>query len=169
MRRGAAIVSGVACLVGIAMCPITSAAGQANAAPEREPVELAVVVHPLTPVDSLSLAELRDIFLGDRQFWPDQRRVTLLIHAPGTAERAALLRTVYQMSEPDFRRYWIAKVFRAEVAAGPKLVYSNDMAKRLVATVPGAIAILPVTAVDATLRVVAVEGRRPGQQDYPLR
>lgn len=138
-------------------------------AQSARPVEIAVVVHPSAPLASLSLANLRRIFLGEQQFWGDHTRITLLIHAPGTPERDAALRLVYQMNEADFRRYWIAKIFRAEVAVGPKIVYSTGMARLLVATVPGAIALLPANQVDASMRVLPIDGRRPGEDGYPLR
>ena len=55
--------------------------------------------------------------LGDRQFWTSNLRVTLLVRAPGAREREVVLKTIYQMSEAQFRQYWIAKVFRAEAAS----------------------------------------------------
>src|ERR1700750_976510 len=88
--------------------------------------DVAIVVRPDTPVDSLTLGDLRRVFLGDRQFWSSTLRVTLLVRAPGAHERDVVLSTVYQMSEAQSRQYWIAKVFRAEAAAAPKVVYSNE-------------------------------------------
>ena len=41
-------------------------------AAQRHDVDIAVVVHPDTPVSNLSLAEVRKVFLGDRQYWTDQ-------------------------------------------------------------------------------------------------
>ena len=35
------------------------------------------------------------------------------------------------MSESQFKQYWIAKIFRAESATAPKVVYSNDMVAEL--------------------------------------
>ena len=69
------------------------------------------------PVDNLTFAELRRLMLGDRQFWASNLKVTLLVRAPGARERDVVLKTIYQMSEAQFRQYWIAKVFRAEAAA----------------------------------------------------
>src|SRR5215831_2224351 len=82
------------------------------------PSDVAIVVRPDVPVENLSFAELRKLLLGDRQFWTSNLRVTLLVRAPGAHEREVVLKTIYQMSEAQFRQYWIAKVFRAEAAAG---------------------------------------------------
>ena len=93
--------------------------------------DVAIVVRPETPVDNLSLGDLRRVLLGDRQFWSSNLRVTLLVRAPGAHEREVVLNTVYQMSEAQYRQYWIAKVFRAEAASAPRIVYSSEMAVEL--------------------------------------
>src|SRR5580765_5150030 len=94
--------------------------------------DIAIVVRPDVPIENLTFAELRKVLLGDRQFWSSNIRVTLLVRAPGAREREVVLKTIYQMSEAQFRQYWIAKVFRAEAATGPRIVYSNEMAVELV-------------------------------------
>jgi hypothetical protein len=130
---------------------------------------VAIVVHPETEVDNLSFAELRTIFRGERQFWDDGRRVTLLMRAPAAAERELVLQRIYGMDENEFREYWIGKMFRAEVAAGPKLVYSSDMARDLVTVIPGAITFVPVTEVSSESRVVRIDGLLPSDAAYALR
>src|SRR5690349_24988887 len=95
--------------------------------------DVGVVVHPDTPVDDLSLAEVRKVLLGERQYWNSKLPVVLLIRAPVARERDVVLRVIYQMSEAQFKQYWIAKVFRAEASSPPKIVYSNDMQLELVA------------------------------------
>src|SRR5438105_3423264 len=93
--------------------------------------DIAIVVHHDVPIDNLTFSELRKIVLGDRQFWSSNLRVTLLIRAPVARERDVVLKNVVQMSEAQFRQYWIGKVFRAESSAGPKAVYSNEMSLSL--------------------------------------
>jgi ABC-type phosphate transport system substrate-binding protein len=127
------------------------------------------VVHPDTPVNNLSLAEVRKIFLGDRQYWTTNMPVVLLIRAPVARERDVVLKTIYQMSESQFKQYWIAKIFRAEAATAPKLVYSNDMANELVTAIPGAIAFIDSREVRPGAKVLRIDGRLPGQPGYPLR
>jgi phosphate transport system substrate-binding protein len=109
----------------------------ALAAHERPGTPFAVITHPDTPVTDLSLSTLRRVFLGEQQFWSGGGRVVLFVNAPGTSARAVVLRHLYQMSEPAFKRYWIAKTFRDDVAAGPKIVTSSALARRLTATIRG--------------------------------
>src|SRR2546426_4201827 len=72
---------------------------------------VAVIVHPDVPVDNMSLAELRRLLLGDREFWSAGARITLFIRAPIAAERDAAVKTVCEMTEAQFRQHWIGKVF----------------------------------------------------------
>ena len=131
--------------------------------------DIAVVVGPDTPVDNLSLSEVRKVLLGDRQYWTPNHRVTLLIRAPVAREREVVLRTIYQMNEVQFRQYWISKVFRAEASTGPKVVFSNSMADDLVLSLPGSVAFVDATQVPKGLRVIKIDGTLPGDPKYPLR
>ena len=142
-------------------------AAAAGPAPESSPV--AIIVRSDLPLDNLPFTELRRLMLGDRQFWSSNLKVTLLVRAPGARERDIVLKHIYQMSEAQFRQYWIAKVFRAEAASGPRIVYSNEMATELVAQIPGAVAFVDASQVPTGLKVMKINGHLPGEPGYPLR
>lgn len=162
--RGTVRMAAVLLLL-IAVAPPRPAAGQG---PTAERGGVAIVVHPSTPIEDLSLDQLRRIFLADQQFWPDGSRITLLVRAPAAYERKIVLDMIYRMSEDEFRKYWVGKMFRSEVPAGPKIVYSSEMAGELVTAVPGAITFVPADALLANAKVVRIDGRVPGQPGYPL-
>jgi ABC-type phosphate transport system substrate-binding protein len=153
-------------LVLLAMLCATPGGGRSQT---RAVSDMAVVVNPSTPVSDLTLAEVRKVFRGDRQYWSKDVPVVLLIRAPRSRERDVILRTLYEMSEGQFKQYWIAKIFRAEATAAPKIVYSNDMARELVSVIPGAIAFLPESDVTDGLKIVKINGRMPGERGYPLK
>ena len=129
---------------------------------------VAIVVHPETAIEEVSFIELRRIFRGEQQFWPEGFRITLLVRAPVASERDVVLNRIYRMTEDEYRQYWIAKVFRAEVAAGPKIVYSTNMARGLVSAIPGAITFMPADQVDSGVKLLRVDGALPGDPGYPL-
>lgn len=131
--------------------------------------DVAVVVHADVAADTLTLAELRRITLGDREFWPGSARITLLIRAPIAHERDVVLKSICQMTEAQFRQHWIAKVFRADTAVAPKIVYSTEMAIDLVNRIPGAITFIDMSEVSSRLKVLRIDGRLPGEKGYPLR
>jgi hypothetical protein len=120
-------------------------------------------------VSDLSFAEMRKVLLGDRQFWSSSLRVTLVMRAPVARERDVVLKTVYQMSEAQFRQYWIGKVFRAEASSGPKIVYSSDEETGLVGSVPGAIAFVEASRVPKGVKVLRIDGKMPGEAGYRLK
>jgi len=119
-------------------------------------------------VDNLSFEDARKLFMGDRQFWSSNLRVTLLIRAPAARERDVVLRIIYGMSEAQFRQYWISKIFRLEASTGPKIVYSTDMATELVSAIPGAVAFFDAAVVPKGLKVLKIDGLSPGEKGYRL-
>jgi len=131
--------------------------------------DIAVVVNTDTPVSDLSLSEVRKVLLGERQYWNSKLPVVLLIRAPAARERDVVLRVIYQMSEAQFKQYWVAKIFRAEAAAPPRIVYSNDMQFELLTALPGAIAFVDSRSMKPGVRVLRVDGHLPGDKDYPLK
>jgi ABC-type phosphate transport system substrate-binding protein len=131
--------------------------------------DIAVVVREDTPVDDMSMADIRKLLLGERQFWNGSLRVTLLIREPGTREREVVLKNIYRMSESEFRRYWIEKIFRAEAQTGPKIAYSNDMATQLVGAIPGSIAFVDASRIPKNLKELKIDGRLPGEKGYALK
>ena len=133
------------------------------------PGPIAIVVHKDAPVENLSLDDLRSIFRADQQFWPDRTRITLLVRAAQSDERTLVLDRIYEMSEAQFRQYWIAKMFRAEVPRGPKIVLSTGMALDLVVAIPGSISFTRADAVTDDVKIVRVDGMLPSDDNYPLR
>ena len=131
--------------------------------------DIAVVVNADTPVTDLSLSEVRKVLLGERQYWNSKLPVVLLIRAPVARERDVVLRVIYQMSEAQFKQYWVAKIFRAEAASPPRIVYSNDMQYELLTALPGAIAFVDSRNVRPGVKVLRVDGHLPGDREYPLR
>ncbi len=135
----------------------------------QAPSDISVVVNATVPIDSLTTSELRRILLGDREFWTPGVRVTLLIRAPIARERDAAVKAVCQMTEAQFRQHWIGKVFRADTATGPKIVYSTEMALDQASRVPGAIAFIEGPVTNRNVKVLKIDGKSPGQAGYGLK
>jgi ABC-type phosphate transport system substrate-binding protein len=154
-----------ALLLAASVLPVSYAFGQDG----ETQSPLAIVVHKDSKIENLSLQDLRKIFLADQQFWPDRSRIILLVRAPKSDERDFVLNTIYQMDEAQFRQYWIAKMFRAEVPRGPKIVFSTDMTRELVVAIPGSISFLNAKEVTDDIRVLRVDGKLPADDGYPLK
>ena len=142
----------------------------ALASPPRAAAEaMAVIVHPDTPVQNLTFAEMRRVFLGERQYWNAETPVVLIVRAPVAPERQVVLDRIYRMSESQFKQYWIARIFRAEATSTPKVVYSNQTINELVAAIPGAISLVRADDIKPGVRTIRIDGSLPGEANYPLR
>ena len=130
--------------------------------------DLAIVAHPGTPIVQLSFAELRQVLKGEKQYWKPDLPVVLFVRAPTSAERSAVLDAIYQMSEPQFNQYWIAKQFRAESSSAPTKLRSNDLTQQFVASTPGAIGFMSARDVKPGVKVLKIDGRLPGESGYKL-
>jgi hypothetical protein len=132
-------------------------------------IDVAVVVNPHTTVDNISLADLRKIFLGERQFWSSNVPVVPLIRPQGTPEREVVLRVLFKMTEIEYKKYWITKVFRAEATNEPTVALTNSFANDAVAAIPGSVTIEIAKDVPRGAKVLKIDGHKPGEPGYPLR
>lgn len=130
---------------------------------------LAIVVNSKNPIGNLTLWQLRHIFLGERQWWPNGRRVVLVALPPGTAERQTVLRVVYAMNDKDFDKYFLWGMFRGEFVTSPTILRTPKEVRKFVAGAPGAVAYLRASDVDNSVKVVRIGGLRPEDDGYPLR
>lgn len=130
---------------------------------------IAVIVHPQVPEDEVSFAELRRIFRGERLFWAKDLTITLLTPSRGTPERKVLLEKIYQQrSEAQYQHHWINKLFSDEGQRAPKITGSPEMSASLARVIPGAIALVPADRIPEGVKVLRIDGKRPGEGGYPL-
>jgi ABC-type phosphate transport system substrate-binding protein len=129
---------------------------------------LAIIVNQSNPVENLSSADLRKIFLGEKSHWPNGRRITLVMMDPGP-ERKTVLREIYHMNESDFNNHFIHGLFTGEVFVSPKTLATPVDVRKFVFNVPGAIAYVRAADVDPSVKAVRVDGRLPDDKEYKLR
>ncbi len=156
-----------ACLLAVAAISVVPSPARAGQEPAPDP--LVIVVNRQNPVETLSGADLRRIFLGERLTWPDRRRMTVVMRPPEDPERALLLRLVCRMSEPEYVRHLLQASFVGDASAGPKQLSTAAGVRRFIFNVPGAIGYLRVSEVDDSVKVVRVDNRPPSDAAYPLR
>lgn len=138
------------------------------AASQAKQDSLAIIVNHANPVDNLSSAELRAVFLGERSHWPNGRRITLVMMEPGQPERDTVLRDVCRMSESDFRRRFLQGLLTGEVLVSPKTLSTPVGVRKFVFNVPGAIGYLRPSDADDSVKVINIDGHSPNDADYPL-
>jgi len=147
---------------------------RANGAAERSMVALgeeplAVIVNKSNPVDDLSSAELRKIFLAERRTWPGGRKITVVMREPGQTERETMLKLICRMNDSDFNKYFLQLSFTGESQATPKVLATAGGMLRFVFNVPGAIGYVRAAELDASVKAIRVDGRAPGDSLYRLK
>lgn len=130
---------------------------------------IGIVVNRSNPVENLSFAELRKIFLGEQSHWSNGRRITLVMLEPGKQERQAVLSQIYRMDDKDFDKYFLVSTPTGETHAAPKILSNSTEVLKFVFNVPGAIGYVRVTEADDSVKVVHVDSRLPGDKDYSIR
>jgi len=130
-----------------------------------EPV--VVIVQAKSGVDKLSLNDLRRYWMSERQSWGSANRVVLYMPAGGHA-REIVLKKIYQMTEGQYKQFWIAKVFRSEAQSDPKIVSTTRSAVEQVSKTAGAMSCVEAENIPKTVRILSIDGHLPGEKGYPL-
>ena len=130
---------------------------------------LAILVNRSNPVENLSFAELRKVFLGEQNHWSDGRRITLVMLESGKPERQLVLTLIYRMDDKDFNAYFLHHIFTGDIHAAPTTLATSTEVLKFVSNVQGAIGYLRTTAADESVKVVRVDSVLPCDKDYSIR
>jgi ABC-type phosphate transport system substrate-binding protein len=130
---------------------------------------VAIVVNQRNPVDNMTLWQLRQVFSGERHWWGNRRHIALVTLPRGAAERLTVLRVIYRMSETDLEKEFFFGKFRGEFSSRPTTLPTPEDVRKFVSGRPGAIGFLRASDVDASLKVVRINGLLPEDDGYPMR
>jgi ABC-type phosphate transport system substrate-binding protein len=168
--RGVILLAVVAVLTGSASSGSYSPIQPFASTAPRTPWEaLAIVVNSKNPTANLTLAQLRALFLGEKKWWSNRRRVQLTAMRHGTPERQTVSRVLYKMSDRELEKYFLHQAFKGEPSTSPATLKTAADVKRFVVSTPGAIGYLRASDVDDSVKIVRVNGLLPGDDGYPLR
>jgi ABC-type phosphate transport system substrate-binding protein len=138
-------------------------------APLAHADSLAIVVAKSVPVDNLSSDELAKILKCDETDGPGGTKFVLYSREKNTAERAAILKLVYHMSEAEYNRFFMQAVFAGKITAAPRIITSAAAMKSVAASHPGAIAYVLASQLDDSVKALKIDGLAPTDPAYPLK
>ena len=133
---------------------------------------LTVVVNKSNPLYSITKKQLRELLLGEVTRWPDKQQVILVEREAGSRTFHRMLQTILKMSEAEYTRWLLDIEFRAQTPPLIKTLNSDEGSNKFVFNVPGAVAITngePGGAVSWQVKVLRVDGKLPGDPEYPLK
>ena len=130
--------------------------------PHRLLAQTAIITHRDSKAAGLSAADLKRVLLGETQ---------TLGGAPVTIIECAPLRSrFYQqalgLADAEVKRRWVALAFRGEARTLPRELPTAEEVRRYVAEHQGTIAFVDASAVDGSVKVLAIDGARPGDAGY---
>jgi len=131
-------------------------------------VEYAVIVNQKNNLDSVSVDDLKKYMKLERRYWPDEHRVTLFQRSAKTDLQKFLLDKVYGQSEKSLRKHFVSQMNRGRIGALPSVVKKSGTVVRLVSKKPGAIAVVLASEVTDQVKVLAIDGKKPGEEGYFL-
>ena len=134
----------------------------------RDETAVAVIVNSVNSCPDPTLLELHEILSLRQQFWKDGKRVILILPTGGSVEKCVLLKTVYHTSDDTLRRDWAQRLFTGEIAAVPSSLRSPDARIGAVRHSAGAVSVVRASEVPPGVRVLLINGKRPGEPGYPI-
>lgn len=130
------------------------------------PVVLQLVTAKTNAIHDISFPELRQLYRGKHVIVAGVR-VIPFNHPPGTFDRVGFDRVLFGMSPDEIGRYWIDQRIRGGDPP-PRTIDSVSLLLRVVAALEGALAYVREGFSAPDLKVVSVDGKRPGDAGYPL-
>jgi len=147
-----------------------SPAGAEEAKPPKakREIRLAVIVNAKNPITKVSFGQLRAYLKMSRQFWPNRKRCDLYLPPHTTDAYAILLDKVYKTTHKKLQKYWVRKLFSGDIPAKPSYAPSAAAAVSLIKKYEGALTVLPADLVPKGVKVLLIDGKKPGDDKYPL-
>ena len=156
------LVASIVALLMLAGLPV-SAANPGHGGSEKG---LLVIVAASFPLTNIKLAVLRRAFEGLASDI-DGKRIIPINHPNEMSTRQAFDRAVLGLEPDAVGQFWIDRRIRDE-GTPPRMIRSEELALRVVASLPGAITYLSPRLLNASVRALAIEGKTLGQSGYLL-
>lgn len=130
--------------------------------------DLAVVANKANSVTGVTQADLVKLSKGEMSRWPDGKPVTFIVRPPSTPEMKALVEKIYEASPAQVSEL-IATANHGR-ANHPAIIVaeSDEDLVNKVASLPGAVGVVDVYAINSSVTVVKVAGKLPLEPGYLL-
>lgn len=137
-----------------------------SAAPVFSAIKNWALVAPAgTKIQDVSLAELVKLCKGSPKTWPDGKSFTLVLHDPESQEMRGAIQKLFGVA-PDEIKPLLAKLNEAHTI---KVLENDEDIMRTVNTIPGAVGLVDVYAINSSVKVLRVDGKLPFDVGYGLK
>jgi periplasmic binding family protein len=130
--------------------------------------DLALVSNKTNPVSTITLPDLVKVCKGQTNHWPDGKSVTFIMRAPSAPEMKVLLEKIYELPEGQVKEL-VASANHGRIGHPAIIIAESDEDLiNKVASIPGAVGVVDVYAINSSVSVVKVAGKLPLEPGYPL-
>jgi ABC-type phosphate transport system substrate-binding protein len=130
--------------------------------------DLALVSNKTNSVAAITIPDLVKVCKGQTSRWPDGKPVTFIMRNPSAPEMKFFLEKVYDVPEAQVKEL-IATANRGRMGhPAIMIVDSDEDLVNKVASIPGAIGVVDVYAINSSVAVVKLSGKLPLEPGYPL-
>jgi len=130
--------------------------------------DLAVVSNKSNAVSALAQPELVKLAKGETGRWPDGKPVTFIIRAPSTPEMKVFLEKVYELPAMQVSELIATANHGRANHPAIMMVDSDEDLVNKVASLPGAVGVVDVYAINSSVTVVKIAGKLPLEPGYLL-
>ena len=109
------------------------------------------------------------IFKAERTRSPGGFKYIVAVREAGSSESNAALKAIYHMTDQDYKKFFLQAIFAGKIQAPPRELASTSAVRQFIASSPGAISYLRASEADSSVKVLKVDGKSPGDPDYPLK
>ena len=130
--------------------------------------DLALVSNKANTVSAITLPDLVKVCKGQTSRWPDGKPVTFIMRNPAAPEMKFFLEKVYEIPEPQVKEL-IASANHGRLGhPAVMIVDSDEDLVNKVASMPGALGVVDVYAINSSVAVVKLAGKLPLESGYLL-
>jgi hypothetical protein len=130
--------------------------------------DLALVSNKTNALSGIAIADLVKVCKAQTNKWPDGKPVMFVMRAPSTPEMKIFIEKVYAMPESDVTEL-IATANHGRTNHPAIMVANTDEELvNKVASIPGAVGVVDVYAINSSVAVVRIGGKLPLEPGYLL-
>jgi ABC-type phosphate transport system substrate-binding protein len=130
--------------------------------------DLAVVSNKANTVTAVAQPELAKLSKGEMGRWPDGKPVTFIMRAPSTPEMKIFLEKVYEQPAAQVSELISTANHGRTNHPAIVIVDSDEDLVNKVASLPGAVGVVDVYAINSSVTVIKVAGKLPLEPGYLL-
>lgn len=130
--------------------------------------DLALVSNKANSLSAITLPDLVKVCKGQTNRWPDGKSVTFIMRNPSVPEMKFFLEKIYELPESQVKEL-IATANHGRMGHPAVMVVDSDEdLVNKVASIPGAVGVVDVYAINSSVAVVKVAGKLPLEPGYLL-